>query len=65
MRKSDDQRPCAMGRAVCGAAGLAGTILRLSAGMVAIACLGYLVAGRGWRTVKKKRPLRRHRLGRS
>lgn len=44
-----------MGRAVCGAAGLAGTLLRLSAGMVAIACLGYLATGRAWRLGKKKK----------
>ena len=53
MRKTKAQRPCALGRAVCGTAGLAGILIRLSAGMVAVACLGYLVTGRLSRRVKK------------
>lgn len=55
MKKTNARRPCAMGKAVCATAGLAGTLLRLSAGMVAIACLGYLAAGRAWRLGKKKK----------
>jgi len=44
-----------MGRAVCGTAGLAGMLLRLSAGVVAVACLGYLVTERLSKKGKKKK----------
>jgi len=60
MRKPDEQRPCAMGRAVCGAAGLAGTLIRLTVGIVAVACLGYLAAGSIRKQEGKKKKMSLH-----
>jgi len=64
MSKTDTQRPCAMGRAVCSTAGLAGTLIRLTAGIAAVACLGYLAACSIRKQGKKeKMPLHPSRRG--
>jgi uncharacterized membrane protein YuzA (DUF378 family) len=43
MRKTNTRPQCGMARAVCGTAGVAATLVRLSAGIAAVACLGWFV----------------------
>ena len=42
MENTKEQQPCMLGKAVCGTVGLAGLLIRLSAGVVIFAGLGVL-----------------------
>jgi len=55
MRETGEQTPGVMARTVCGAAGLAATLVRLSAGIAAVACLGYFMKERMTKRGKKKK----------
>ncbi|MBU4298373.1 MAG: hypothetical protein L6365_05285 [Desulfobulbaceae bacterium] len=64
MRMTDEQKPGVMAKALCGTAGLAATLIRLSTGIAAVACLGYFMKGRMMKREKKKKmPLSRNFQG--
>lgn len=55
MRETGEQRPGVIVRTVCGTAGLAAALVRLSAGIVAVAGLGYFVKERVKKSKKMKK----------
>ncbi|MCJ7603132.1 MAG: hypothetical protein MUO63_16745 [Desulfobulbaceae bacterium] len=55
MKETGEQRPGVIVRTVCATAGLAAALVRLSAGIVAVACLGYFVKERVKKSKKMKK----------
>jgi len=55
MKETGEQRPGVMARTVCATAGLVAALVRLSAGIVAVACLGYFIKDRVKKSKKMKK----------